>query len=54
MTNNGIGLSTNISDINIFLSAGANRVLVKPMNMCDFHSAMASVALSSTLTLTPL
>ena len=34
------------SDINTFTSAGANRVLVKPMDMSDFHSAMASVAMS--------
>ena len=42
------------SDINTFTSAGANRVLVKPMDMSDFHSAMASVAMSWKLTLTPL
>ena len=37
------------SDIDHFLSAGANRVLVKPMDVSDFHSAMASVAISDTL-----
>ena len=35
------------SDINHFMSAGANRVLVKPMDVSDFHSAMASVSLST-------
>ena len=27
------------------MSAGADRVLVKPMDVSDFHSAMASVAM---------
>ena len=42
-----ITMSIDESDINYFTSAGANRVLVKPMDVSDFHSAMASVALST-------
>ena len=34
------------SDINTFMNAGANRVLIKPMDVSDFHSAMASIAIS--------
>ena len=35
----------NDSDVNTFMTAGADWVLVKPMDVSDFHSAMASVVI---------
>ena len=33
------------SDIRTFTTAGANRVLIKPFDVDDFHSAMAGIVL---------
>ena len=33
------------SDILTFTTAGANRVLIKPFDVDDFHSAMAGIVL---------
>ena len=33
------------SDVNMFLDAGADSVLIKPFSMVEFTSAMASVAI---------
>ena len=33
------------SDVNMFLDAGADSVLIKPFSMVEFTSAMASVAM---------